>query len=450
MNEIKSTQLRAQWQAMRAWSPLAALERAGTNRWTIDGVIADGSINWLVAAPESFKSFVAMDMATCIANGRDWHGKSTDQSTVVYLAAEGGNDIHVRRAAADMAAGETGFVMLQQSRPRLDDETGLYWLLGRFNRGPNDKADDFEEVKNVYELVDGGGFLSPQEKEELESLSWTNPRNKQRLEELSNLNERRLPANVKASYDGLNLNEKYLISDNWLSTGNDGYLRFGNIVTPNQVFSRVFLVIDTYSQTSSNDEKTTVSRYIKTLRDLQEKAAAKGVTITILVIDHMTKSGDTYMGSLAKEGDSDAMFEIDRPGDGYSVTFKCKKMKMAAPFQPVHLDLLPIEIEGFQDALGRPLTSLYLADGTKSHQVRKIAGSDKDTAAALVYRLAQDLPQPLSDTALRDTYTAHDSNQGKQRDSAYRQYRRAIDKLIKNGAIQSDADGLITTTAQPN
>ena len=129
MNDINST-LRAQWQALKECGPLAALERAGTTRWTIDSVIADGSINWLVAAPESFKTFVALDMATCIANGRDWHGKTTDQSIVVYLAAEGGNDIHIRRAAADMAAGETSLVGIQQSRPRLDDETGLNWLLG--------------------------------------------------------------------------------------------------------------------------------------------------------------------------------------------------------------------------------------------------------------------------------------------------------------------------------
>jgi hypothetical protein len=449
MNDINST-LRAQWHAMEEYSPLAALERAGTTRWTIDSVIAAGSINWLVAPPENFKTFVTLDMATCIASGRDWHGKATDQSIVVYLAAEGGNDIHVRRAAADIAAGETGFVLLKQSRPRLDDETGLYWLLGLLNRGPNERADDFKETENVYELIDEGGFLSQQEKEEYDSLDWTNPKHKQRLEILNNLNQGRVPANIKAAYDGLSENHPYLISDQWRSTGNDGYLRLGNIVTPNAVFSRVFLVIDTYSQTSSNDDKTTVSRYIKTLRDLQEKSTAAGFTITVLVIDHMTKSGDSYMGSLAKEGDSDAMFEIDRPGDGYSVTFKCKKMKMAAHFEPVHLDLLPIEIEGFQDALGRPLTSLYVTDGAKSHQVRKIAGSDKDTAAALVYRLAQDSPQPLSDTVLRDNYTAHASNQGKQRESVHRQYRRAIDKLTKNGAIQADKHGLLFTTARPS
>lgn len=449
MNDINST-LRAQWQAMKAWSPLAALERAGSTRWTIDGVIADGSINWLVAAPESFKTFVALDMATCIANGRDWHGKTTDQSIVVYLAAEGGNDIHIRRAAADIAAGETGFVQILQSRPRLDDETGLYWLLGYFDQGPNIKADGFEELKDIYDLTDDGGFLSPEEKEEWDSLCYTNPKQKQRKEELDSLNERRVPANLKAACDGLDKQGFYLIGDNWFSTNNNGYLTIGNIVTPNDVFSRVFLVIDTYSQTSSNDEKTTVSRYIKTLRDLQGKAAAKGFTITILVIDHMTKAGDSYMGSLAKEGDSDAMFEIDRPGNSYSVTFKCKKIKMAAPFEPVHLDLEPIEIEGFQDALGRPLASLYVTDGATSHQVRKIAGSDKDTAAALVYRLIQDLPQPIADTKLRDTYTAHASNQGKQRDSIHRQYRRAIEKLTQSGAIQADTDGLLTAAARPN
>lgn len=450
MKDSNST-LRAQWQAMKEWSPLAALKRAGSTRWTIDGVIADGSINWLVAAPESFKTFVALDMATCIASGRDWHGKATDQSIVVYLAAEGGNDIHVRRAAADIAAGETGFVQILQSRPKLDDETGLYWLLGYFDQGPNMQADGFEELKDIFDLTDDGGFLSPEEKEEWDSLCFTNPKQKQRKEELYSLNERRIPANLKAACDGSNSKKGFdLIGDNWFSTNNNGYLRLGNIVTPNDVFSRVFLIIDTYSQTSLNDEKTTVSRYIKTLRDLQEKAAAKGFIITILVIDHMTKSGDSYMGSLAKEGDSDAMFEIDRQGNGYSVTFKCKKMKMDAPFEPVHLDLVPIEIEGFQDALARPLTSLYVTDGARSHQVRKIAGSDKDTAAALVYRLIQDSQHPVTDAELRDKFTADSSNEGKQRDSVHRQFRRAMDKLTQNGAIHQDADGLLSKATSPN
>ena len=188
MNEINST-LRAQWQALEKCGPLDALERAGTTRWTIDGIVADGSINWLIAAPESFKTFVALDMATCIANGRDWHGRATDQSIVVYLAAEGGNDIHVRRAAADIAAGETGLVGIQQSRPRLDDETGLNWLIGHFNDfpGPHDWFDEFQQASDFI-YSEGVRCLSPDLQKEYDDLDGRNPKHKNRIQELHKLN----------------------------------------------------------------------------------------------------------------------------------------------------------------------------------------------------------------------------------------------------------------------
>ena len=39
--------------------------------------------------PKSGKSFVTIDMACAVANGRDWHEKRTKKGVVLYIAGEG-------------------------------------------------------------------------------------------------------------------------------------------------------------------------------------------------------------------------------------------------------------------------------------------------------------------------------------------------------------------------
>lgn len=48
-----------------------------------------GSLGVLFGKPGSGKSFVALDIAHCIATGIDWHGRKCQRGKMVYLAAEG-------------------------------------------------------------------------------------------------------------------------------------------------------------------------------------------------------------------------------------------------------------------------------------------------------------------------------------------------------------------------
>jgi hypothetical protein len=43
----------------------------------------------LVGQPGSYKSFIALDMACCVALGRDWHGHAVKQTAVLYVVGEG-------------------------------------------------------------------------------------------------------------------------------------------------------------------------------------------------------------------------------------------------------------------------------------------------------------------------------------------------------------------------
>ena len=58
-------------------------------QWLIRGVLVEGIASVLSADSGSFKSFVALDQALCVATGRSWQGRDVKQGAVVYVAAEG-------------------------------------------------------------------------------------------------------------------------------------------------------------------------------------------------------------------------------------------------------------------------------------------------------------------------------------------------------------------------
>lgn len=409
--------LGAKWAALGAWGPLAALKRTSETKWLIEGVMPSGSINWMVAAPSSFKTFLALDMAACIASGRDWHGRETGRAVVLYVAGEGDDDIHVRRAAADLAAGDTGPLCIAQTRPRLDEPHGLASLLGMVSVATGYYL-DFKEVQTFQE-VDSLKYLTPEQARKYESIQ----------------DESKAEAYAKRTARHL-----YSPWDEAMCAALEA------VATPAYDLVEgldVFLVIDTYSQTSADDAKGTVSRYIKTLRDLQEKATALGGTVTVLVIDHTTKSGESYMGSLSKLGDSDTMLEVDRRGDDYAVTLKSLKMRGGAKFAPVHLDMVPFTLGGFTDAQGRPLTSLVALGGEQNHRIRRAAGADSDTAAALVMSLLLE-GGTCTRTDLRQRFITHETNAQKNPDSVARSFLRAFENLTTIKAVLVESGGLVT------
>jgi len=69
-------------------------------QWLIQDVIPEKSFVALYGPPASFKSFIAMDIAECIASGRPWLGKEINGTgPVLYIAGEGHGGIGARIAA---------------------------------------------------------------------------------------------------------------------------------------------------------------------------------------------------------------------------------------------------------------------------------------------------------------------------------------------------------------
>jgi hypothetical protein len=75
--------------------------------WLIEGLIPEGSTCCIYGAPNTGKSFVALDMALSIATGRDWLniptrekvGKIKEPGKVVYILSESPEGLHRRIAA---------------------------------------------------------------------------------------------------------------------------------------------------------------------------------------------------------------------------------------------------------------------------------------------------------------------------------------------------------------
>lgn len=57
--------------------------------WVIDKVFPEKSFGVIYGAPKKGKSFVALDMALCVASGLPWHGHEVRQGNVLYIVGEG-------------------------------------------------------------------------------------------------------------------------------------------------------------------------------------------------------------------------------------------------------------------------------------------------------------------------------------------------------------------------
>lgn len=412
-----------------AWSPLAGLRRMSNTKWLIDGVLQQDSIALTYGEPGTFKSFMAMDMAVAIASGQPWQGRETEKAIVIYLAAEGGDAIHLRRAGAQIARGITSEPLplaLVQMRPRLDESSGLDALTVLVERATNR---DIEPGPCSW----FDDHLTEAELEELD-VQYMHPdgtmNGAAHEEHVKRLALPRMNAAERAAALAREAASEALPSSPYWRTHEAQWM----------AIRHVLLIVDTFAQVASDDTKAVVSRYTQNLRDLQERASKAGLHLSVLTIDHTTKAGDAYMGSIAKEGNADTLMMVERAGSAKSLKLTCHKQKDAEDFEPLHLDMVPVTIDGFSDGYGRPLQTLRVTDGARSAKLRRAVGAEGDTAAARLLGLLPDGGMIHIDD-LKGQFLALPDNREKKADSVKRTFRRAIDSLLEDELIElTDAD----------
>lgn len=106
-DEVEPAEERSRWNFLS----LDDVESLPPPKWLVPGVLTEGSLAAIYGAPESGKSFLAVDMSMAIAGGIDWHGRQVERGGVLYIAAEGAPGLGKRFRAwkADRCAQGRGF-----------------------------------------------------------------------------------------------------------------------------------------------------------------------------------------------------------------------------------------------------------------------------------------------------------------------------------------------------
>jgi hypothetical protein len=99
--------------------------------YLVKGLLHLDSEAWLIGAPGSRKSFVALDMAGHIAAGREWQGRKVRQASVVIIAAEGAGGMGDRVRAWELEHGQMPDCVHILPRPVQSADSGAWMTLVR-------------------------------------------------------------------------------------------------------------------------------------------------------------------------------------------------------------------------------------------------------------------------------------------------------------------------------
>lgn len=96
---------------------LEQIKEAPPKRYLIKGYLNLDSESWMIGAPGSRKSFVALDMACHVAGGRPWQGARVTPGKVVIIAAEGAGGLGARVKAWEVEHGPLPAGVIVLPRP---------------------------------------------------------------------------------------------------------------------------------------------------------------------------------------------------------------------------------------------------------------------------------------------------------------------------------------------
>ena len=108
-------------------------------QWLVDGFLTKTGFTVMYGPPGCGKTFCALDIAMCVATGRDWHGRHVINGAVLYIAAEGVGGLGKRCKA-----------WREQNMPGGSDKVPFYVLPTSVNMG--DDAELQKLITTIYEL----------------------------------------------------------------------------------------------------------------------------------------------------------------------------------------------------------------------------------------------------------------------------------------------------------
>jgi len=148
--------------------------------WRIKGFMPSGELGEIFGASASRKTFLALDIATCVHNGIEWHGMEVTKCNVLYVCGEGKNGVrkrisafsnhynveeamHILPTTIDMKM-EDSMQLLAKDIKDIKGNYGLVIIdtLNANTSGAEDSADDFASMKRNLEkyLVKDGRMVA--------------------------------------------------------------------------------------------------------------------------------------------------------------------------------------------------------------------------------------------------------------------------------------------------
>lgn len=104
--ELTDEELGAKMLARVEFDEQKAIDRVKNKKWLVYGVIPHEEVGFIYGRPGSYKSFMAVDLASHVASASKWNGIDVDlPGAVLYIAAEGGAELHLRKKAWRMKTG---------------------------------------------------------------------------------------------------------------------------------------------------------------------------------------------------------------------------------------------------------------------------------------------------------------------------------------------------------
>lgn len=100
----------------------------------VHGLLNLATEAWLIGAPGSLKSFVALDLAGHVGSGRDWQGHRVRKGKVLYIAAEGADGMTLRTRAWLKVHGDPGDVIFLPYPVQVKSNDGQWEALVQLSR----------------------------------------------------------------------------------------------------------------------------------------------------------------------------------------------------------------------------------------------------------------------------------------------------------------------------
>lgn len=367
----------------------------------------------------------------------------------------------MRHAGLDQFHGAPSPILIDASRPQLDEKTGYWRALADIYEATSGRF-EFAEIDDFSNAVHERRYWQETEHQELARLEAMQER-LSRFVHWDDDDGRYAGCPENVAYDAAQEACKAFearIDAECVSRYSQRDAIFHEVFNkgyaPHKAPSHgnLLMVIDTFAATACDDTRPTVAKYVRNLKALQEQIAAQGGCLTIVFIDHSTKSEGTFQGSGSKFNDVDVVIEVHPKGQRRT-QITCEKMKFFEPFAPMKFTMAPVTIDGHTDATGAPLTTLVCVGDTDAPDAAEAAPdaaeaapkAAKPTASAMLLQLIQNHGAAISRSELRGMFYELPSQKAKAQPAKAAAFRRAIDDLSEECLIQVSEDDDIAATA---